>query len=167
MAGIRASDADREHTAELLRAAAGEGRLTVEELDQRLAAAYGAVSRGELAPLTADLPLPPPVVPPPPVRPSRFWIWAFLPWLGAVAFVHAGLVSRANRYYALAVPYAVPILLGILFDDGPSGDAEFPDWVMAIVIAFWIVGAVHAFRERPQVDRRRAELMSRRGTTTP
>ena len=33
---LRASDADREQTAELLRRAAGDGRLTVDELDERL-----------------------------------------------------------------------------------------------------------------------------------
>ena len=33
---LRASDTDREHAAELLRRAAGEGRLTVDELDDRL-----------------------------------------------------------------------------------------------------------------------------------
>ena len=33
---LRASDADREHTAERLRQAAGEGRLTIEELEERL-----------------------------------------------------------------------------------------------------------------------------------
>jgi uncharacterized protein DUF1707 len=55
---LRASDAERERTAEGLRHAAGEGRLTVDELDERLAAAYGAVTRGDLERLTADLALP-------------------------------------------------------------------------------------------------------------
>jgi hypothetical protein len=36
---LRASDAERERTADQLRYAAGEGRLTVEELDERLNAA--------------------------------------------------------------------------------------------------------------------------------
>jgi len=53
---LRASDADREAIAERLRAAAGEGRLTLEEADERLAAAYAARTVAELAPLTADLP---------------------------------------------------------------------------------------------------------------
>jgi hypothetical protein len=52
---IRASDADRHAVAERLRAAAGEGRLDVAELDERLSAAYGAKTLGELEPLTADL----------------------------------------------------------------------------------------------------------------
>jgi hypothetical protein len=52
---LRASDAERERTADQLRHAAGEGRLTVEELDERLEAAYAARTRGELAALVADV----------------------------------------------------------------------------------------------------------------
>jgi Domain of unknown function (DUF1707)/Cell wall-active antibiotics response 4TMS YvqF len=57
----RASDSEREETVARLREAAAEGRLTVEELDERIDAAYAATTRAELEPLTADLPegLPP------------------------------------------------------------------------------------------------------------
>jgi hypothetical protein len=54
---LRASDADRELIAERLRLAASEGRLTFEELDERLDAAYGARTHGELARLVADVAL--------------------------------------------------------------------------------------------------------------
>jgi hypothetical protein len=57
---LRVSDADRERVAERLRDAAGEGRLTVEELDERLERAYAARTGTDLAPLTADLPEPSP-----------------------------------------------------------------------------------------------------------
>ena len=52
---LRASDADREQAAELLRRAAGDGRLTVDELDERLAEAFGARTRTELEALVADV----------------------------------------------------------------------------------------------------------------
>lgn len=52
---LRASDTDREHTAELLRHAAGEGRLTVDELDERLHQAFAARTRSELERLVADV----------------------------------------------------------------------------------------------------------------
>jgi hypothetical protein len=52
----RASDAEREAVVARLRHAAGEGRLTVEELDERIDAAYAAKTRADLEPLTADLP---------------------------------------------------------------------------------------------------------------
>src|SRR5215208_3864971 len=52
---LRASDADRERTAEALRDAAGDGRLTVDELDERLHSAYEARTRAELERLLADI----------------------------------------------------------------------------------------------------------------
>jgi hypothetical protein len=56
--GMRASDADRERVAEALREAAAEGRLDLEELDQRLDQVFSAKTYAELAPVTADIPSP-------------------------------------------------------------------------------------------------------------
>ncbi|MEU3850873.1 DUF1707 domain-containing protein [Streptomyces sp. NPDC029554] len=53
---VRASHADRDRIVEVLRVAAGDGRLTLEELDERLEAALSARTVGELAVLTSDLP---------------------------------------------------------------------------------------------------------------
>jgi hypothetical protein len=53
---FRASDAEREEVIAALRTHAGEGRLDVEELDQRIEAAYGAKTRRDLVALTGDLP---------------------------------------------------------------------------------------------------------------
>jgi Domain of unknown function (DUF1707) len=53
---LRASHADRDQVVELLRVAAGDGRLSPEELDDRLERALTARTYAELAALTADLP---------------------------------------------------------------------------------------------------------------
>jgi hypothetical protein len=53
---LRASHADRDRVVELLRVAAGDGRLTAEELDDRLEIALTARTYSELAVLTTDLP---------------------------------------------------------------------------------------------------------------
>ncbi|MGW7264769.1 DUF1707 SHOCT-like domain-containing protein [Streptomyces sp. NPDC054842] len=53
---LRASDADRERVAEVLRDALAEGRLDMDEFEERLEAAYRARTYGELAPITRDLP---------------------------------------------------------------------------------------------------------------
>lgn len=53
---LRASHADRDRVVEELRVAAGDGRLTAEELDERLGSALTARTYRELAVLTADLP---------------------------------------------------------------------------------------------------------------
>ena len=113
---LRASDADREATAERLRTAALEGRLDAAELDERMSAAYAARWCYELSQLTADV-TPPPAAPTPTavdrptfVRSSPptnglaiaslvvgcLWIW----WIGsllAVVFGHVALNQIARR----------------------------------------------------------------------
>lgn len=53
---LRASDADRERVAEVLRDALAEGRLDMAEFEERLEHTYRARTYGELAPITRDLP---------------------------------------------------------------------------------------------------------------
>ncbi|MET0642306.1 MAG: DUF1707 domain-containing protein [Jiangellaceae bacterium] len=60
---LRCSDVDRDRVAEALRQAAGDGRLTLSELEERLDAAFRARTYGELEPITADLPQGPYPVP--------------------------------------------------------------------------------------------------------
>lgn len=81
---IRASDADREVVVATLRDAFTVGRLTLDEFDERMSAAYASRTWGELRKLTIDLPsqpvlgsdvpgrrLPPAVgIPPYPRRPA-------------------------------------------------------------------------------------------------
>ena len=56
---LRASDDERESAVEALRAHYADGRLTRDELEQRVSLAYRARSRGALSALLADLPLAP------------------------------------------------------------------------------------------------------------
>jgi uncharacterized protein DUF1707 len=85
---LRASDAEREHVVELLRAHAAEGRLSADELEERLGAAYAAATRAELKPLLADLPARAPAPAPArgPVRMGAEWSV-----LAAVAVLMIGL----------------------------------------------------------------------------
>jgi hypothetical protein len=53
---LRAADADRERVAERLRTAAGDGRLSPDELEERLEVALGARTYAELDALVRDLP---------------------------------------------------------------------------------------------------------------
>ena len=54
--GVRISDSDRERAAERLDQAFAEGRITVAELEERVAAVYAALYAAELRPPLADLP---------------------------------------------------------------------------------------------------------------
>jgi hypothetical protein len=64
---LRASDADRERVAAILRDALAEGRLAMDEFEERLEETYRAKTYAQLEPLTRDLPAaggPPAVVAP-------------------------------------------------------------------------------------------------------
>lgn len=120
---VRASDAERESTATLLRDHGAAGRLDVEELETRLAGAYAATTRGDLSTLLADLPGPRAVRGRAQVAPDRaghewlvllwvalllvaiwsvtgaghFWpAWAIGPWALALALEPAGRVARTG-----------------------------------------------------------------------
>ncbi len=102
-----ASDADREAAADRLRRAAGEGRLQPDELEQRVAAAYGARTVGDLAALTADLPVP--AAPKPPAR-ARL----------------ASLEMR-ERIAAFVIPNLICIAVWLATGDD---DDFWPKWVL-------------------------------------
>jgi hypothetical protein len=67
---IRISDADRERVTTRLRDHYAEGRLTLDELDERVTATLKAKTAGELRPIMADLPDLVPAPPPAPQRPQ-------------------------------------------------------------------------------------------------
>ena len=68
---MRASDAERESTVSQLREHSAAGRLAVEELEQRVGAAYAASTHGELRALLGDLPDAAPARPDAPRRHHR------------------------------------------------------------------------------------------------
>jgi hypothetical protein len=67
---VRASDAERDEAVRALASAAAEGRITLEELGERTDRALTAVSRDDLAAVTADLPADPPA----PARRGTRWV---------------------------------------------------------------------------------------------
>ena len=56
---IRASDKERESVVDVLRDAYTDGRLTLEEFEERTSAAYASKTWGDLRELTVDLPVQP------------------------------------------------------------------------------------------------------------
>jgi hypothetical protein len=115
-----ASSADRERAVGVLRAGFTEGRLTQDELDDRIARAYTARTYGDLWALTADLPtgaLPyPDALPPglsgpqasPAVRPGAEPATS---WHSATALVITALVifTLAALVTAIATVHAQPM----------------------------------------------------------
>jgi len=72
-AGLRASRADRERVIELLKAVFAQGRLARDEFDTRIGQALASRTYGELAAVTAGIPVELTAAPPgrPPVRARR------------------------------------------------------------------------------------------------
>ena len=150
---LRATDADRDRVTQILRVAAEEGALTVDEFEERLSAAFAAVTRADLVRLVDDLPPSPATRPAPALAPShpvrtssRYWLWGLLPYVAAAAWVHAALLTRSARYWLLAAVYTIPLALAAIVDD------EIPSWVSAVAVAFWIVNAIHVWIARPVVN---------------
>jgi hypothetical protein len=52
----RVSDQERQQVAEVLRDAAEQGRISLDELNERLEATFAAKTYAELVPVTVDLP---------------------------------------------------------------------------------------------------------------
>jgi uncharacterized protein DUF1707 len=99
---LRAADADRQRVAETVQSAGTEGRLTLEEIEDRLAMVYAAKYTDELKALTADLPAPKA----PGVR--------FRPFAHPALRVHAALAALLAvlfvvRWAVSDVPYFWPI----------------------------------------------------------
>jgi len=92
---LRASDAERESIVTQLREHGAEGRLDVEELEQRVAAAYSARTHGELGALLTDLPRRPPAQRP--VHRDRPQWGGFLPVMALLVAIWA--ISGAGYFW--------------------------------------------------------------------
>lgn len=135
----RASDADREAVVERLREAAGDGRLSLDELESRIEAAYVARTYAELDPITRDLPHeherpvrhPPVPVAEVPVRvtgrPGRRWSLALM-----------GGTDRKGRWRLGGSHAAVAVMGGVGLD---LREAELETPVVTIR-AFALMGGV-------------------------
>ncbi len=137
---IRASDTDRDHVTARLRDHFAEGRLSRGELDERISAALGATTLGDLRRLMADLPGPVPVPPAAAQRPP----WAHSPWL---------VRRRGPRVLPLLL---LALIAALLLPGGV--------WVLLafvkLVLLFWLVSCLAAvlFASRLRRRLRRGQL---------
>jgi hypothetical protein len=119
---IRVSDADRDRVTVRLREHFAAGRLTQDELDERVSAALNAKTFGDLRPVMADLPEP---VPAPP-RAAQHPQWAGPPWI-------------ARRRGPRVLPLMMLALLGALLISS-GGWVLFAFFKMLLV--FWLVACL-------------------------
>jgi hypothetical protein len=155
---LRISDADREHAAERLREHFADGRLTSDELDDRLAAVFSARTAGDLRRVRADLPGPAPAghAPPGPGAPGAGSRWPGARWPGrpraAAAYGRRGVAFRRRpRILPLVL---VALLLAVLI---PGAFAVAFKAVLLVVLVSWLLlcvgGAIAALRFRRHVRR--------------
>jgi hypothetical protein len=126
---LRVSDADREATVVRLREAGGEGRLTLEELAERVERADAARTRGDLDALTADLPATASAaatLAPDSARKERRWVVAVM-----------GGEQRKGRWRPSRRTNAIAVMGGVDID---LREAELADG--AEILAIPVMGAV-------------------------
>lgn len=128
----RVSDADRHAVAEHLREAAGEGRLELEELDERLGRTYAARTYADLATLTRDLPDSSRGVPDP--APAARHLPARIGGVPGARQSWA-VMSGVNRRGSWVVPreYTVVAMMGGAQIDLTAATLESPEVVIRIV----------------------------------
>ena len=113
---MRAADTDRDRAAELLRAAAAEGRITFEELDERVSQAYAAKTFADLQAITHDLPGPGITPPAPAARPAAApAATAAAPGPAASVAIMCG-ARRAGPWVVPAAYHAVAIMGSVDLD---------------------------------------------------
>jgi hypothetical protein len=113
---MRAADADRDRAAEMLRSAAAEGRITFEELDERVSQVYAAKTFADLRAITSDLPGPavsPPVPAPRPTGPPDVTAGAVGPPASVAIMCGA---RRAGPWVVPPAYHAVAICGGVELD---------------------------------------------------
>jgi hypothetical protein len=98
---MRAASADRERAVDVLKAGFAEGRLTQEEYNDRMGRAYAARTYGELAELTADLP----------IGPLPFWPGpVYQPPAGTNSMAIASMVLGVAEFFTMGLT-AIPAVI--------------------------------------------------------
>jgi Domain of unknown function (DUF1707) len=151
---MRASDADREKTGELLREHHAVGRLTAEEFSERLDQVYAAKTLGELDALLADLPAidlyqpPSASIRPGPSarRPSRRREG---PGANLDRSADNGLARFGAGRMAWAGVTAVAVLAWVGLAVASGGAAAWLVWFLVIVIPVAVAAAFSRRRSRP------------------
>ncbi|MFJ4844188.1 MULTISPECIES: DUF1707 domain-containing protein [unclassified Streptomyces] len=111
-ADIRASDADRDRVADILRDALAEGRLSTQEHSERLDGVYAAKTVGELEPFVRDLPVPAPAAA---AAPASQWVPDHTGENPNLVGILGG-AERKGRWRVGSKINAVAILGGVVID---------------------------------------------------
>lgn len=135
---LRASDADRDRVAAVIREAAAEGRLGLDEVDERLSAVYAARTYGELAKVTTDLPAESPAAAPAASTPAGRYVFGEEP-TSTTGIAILGGFRRRGRWIVPRLFTSLCLMGGGELD---LRDARFADRNVTIRI-YAFMGGVH------------------------
>ena len=141
LSSLRVADADREQLVDELREHALAGRLTSEELEERIGGAYSASTRGDLDALRADLPV-------------------------SSGSVKLALVKRKGQLRRRLAQEAGGALglsalsVGVWLASGPSG-SFWPAWVIGVTLLPVVRDAWRLFGPASDLDIVEARLQAR------
>lgn len=131
---MRAGTADRDACARVLNEGLAQGRLTASEHDERMSRCFAAVTMGDLAALTADLP----AAPVAPASPESAPLTTATPTTGDVAMKSGNSGLKGMWLSWLGVSVLVTVIWGLT---ALSGDGPVPYFWPMWVIGPW--GAVN------------------------
>jgi hypothetical protein len=142
---LRAGHADRDRVIETLKNAFVHGRLTKDELDARAGQALTARTRGELAALTADLPVSPEATPPghagrPPGHAGRL--------LAKAAAGSGACLAAASGLVLFAVDFLDPHGLGSPGHPWSALCATFAFVLLILALFIAVLGTAAAVEQR-------------------
>jgi hypothetical protein len=138
---LRAGDSDREQLIDELREHAGAGRLTSDELEQRIGEAYAASTRADLDALRADLPV-------------------------SSTSVKLALTKRKGQLRRRLLQETggslgvSALAIGIWLASGPNG-SFWPGWVIGVTLLPVVRDAWHLFGPASDLDVVEARLQAR------
>ena len=141
LSSLRVADSDREQVIDELREHAGAGRLTSEELEQRIGEAYAALTRADLDALRADLPV-------------------------SSTSVKLALTKRKGQLRRRLLQETggslgvSALVIGIWLASGPSG-SFWPGWVIGVTLLPVVRDAWHLFGPASDLDVVEARLQAR------
>ncbi|HEY1522892.1 MAG TPA: DUF1707 domain-containing protein [Solirubrobacteraceae bacterium] len=143
-ADVRVSDQERDQTAAVLRDHFAAGRITQDELNERVQAAYGARTQQELAGLLRDLPVLP-------ATPEQ---------------LKAELVERRRHLQRRLIQesgggLAIFVVCVIVWAGNGAHDGFWPAWVAVFVVLPLIRNGWRLYGPAPEFDRVERELERR------
>lgn len=84
---------------------------------------------------------------------SFWWVWAFIPFLNWVSWLHLSLVCSVRKYYLHCIAFLIPNVIVIIASNTDQSEQTTPiEGIIAVVwLAAWIYGIVSTLKEKKKL----------------